>query len=825
MDSNFTFLKGEFDVIYLECEKLDKFVAMNENKEALKISRGIAEEISKEICKKQGKIEYAELEKQFDRLKYMENDYILNDDDIRKFHEIRIEGNKASHDLAFRPSDDLTKRIHRLVFEIASYFYLEYTRNPYPKRIPKYKKPVYDQDAEKLKLFDEFLEMMERKNLLSEQSVDINQIIDDIKREVLDNQENEREALFADFVEMMKRENLIPEQTIDIDKIIEEATNEISRKIIQKQEDDEKEKDPLENYKFTKAGNSYLIGELTKLRNSSREAVEGSEGLDDFKDYLHVERGIQKELLEKIRKVSEIEGQHIIMLCGSVGDGKSHLLGYLNKEYPDLMSRFTQHNDATESNSPGKTAIETLQEEVLKSFNDENFNNNDEKLILLINLGVLNNFMESDYAKMHYKHLVKILNDMDIFNQDNIRDIYEQEQVSIISFSDYNLFEFDEHSEYMVKSDYLQELFDRITSEDENNYFYRAYLMDKRNKLNSPVIHNYEIISNPKAQKSIINIIIKVIIKYKVIVSTREVLNFIYEIMVPSEIVEYDETYSLLDYTDDLLMNLLFNTTERGELLRYINLEDPVNKRHEKTDKIIVNLNILPNARKVLSEYMDCADFESFFNELGKYDNIQSMPAGKEKLIETILRLLNIFGNKGIMEIFTKKSYEDYLNYLYGYNINDEEEIISLGREIRNAVFNWKGQMKKHVIIINDLDGFKVGEKLKMIVDTSKIKDYDNHLGNRFKTSIKVSFIINKKKVRAELNIDYQLYEIITKLNRGYRPNKTEQRSLLLFKEFINQIIDLGNSNRYLVHKPNGDKFTFEYDEEVEKFYFEEGEA
>ena len=49
---------------------------------------------------------------------------------------------------------------------------------------------------------------------------------------------------------------------------------------------------------------------------------------------------------------------------GSVGDGKSHLLSYLNKNNKELFQNVYIYNDATESNNPYKTAVETLVEKL-----------------------------------------------------------------------------------------------------------------------------------------------------------------------------------------------------------------------------------------------------------------------------------------------------------------------------------------------------------------------------------------------------------------------------------------------------------------------------
>ena len=79
-----------------------------------------------------------------------------------------------------------------------------------------------------------------------------------------------------------------------------------------------------------------------------------------FKKYLHVDRNIQKELLELINEANNSEQSQLVLLCGSVGDGKSHLLAYVNEEYKEIISNFKIHNDATESFDPSQTEIETL---------------------------------------------------------------------------------------------------------------------------------------------------------------------------------------------------------------------------------------------------------------------------------------------------------------------------------------------------------------------------------------------------------------------------------------------------------------------------------
>ena len=70
-----------------------------------------------------------------------------------------------------------------------------------------------------------------------------------------------------------------------------------------------------------------------------------------------------------------------------------------NADDAHLLDSFELYNDATESSAPQLTSIDTLAEK-LTPFNDENCNTDDGfKMILAINLGTLNNFIESEKGK------------------------------------------------------------------------------------------------------------------------------------------------------------------------------------------------------------------------------------------------------------------------------------------------------------------------------------------------------------------------------------------------------------------------------------------
>lgn len=143
-----------------------------------------------------------------------------------------------------------------------------------------------------------------------------------------------------------------------------------------------------------------FISELSRLRKLSMESVENTASFDKFKKYLHVLRPVEVNLRTLLNRANSANKKTLILLCGSAGDGKSHLISYLrNADSEHLLDTFELYNDATESSAPLLTSIDTLAEK-LAPFNDDNYLKDDGfKMILAINLGTLNNFIESEKAR------------------------------------------------------------------------------------------------------------------------------------------------------------------------------------------------------------------------------------------------------------------------------------------------------------------------------------------------------------------------------------------------------------------------------------------
>ena len=709
-----------------------------------------------------------------------------------RFHQARIARNKGVHD----NPDKQAYKLCALLFQIAVWFYDKYSGDS------NFRKPSFDRSliVEKDKKANESpssspFDEEGMKTLLGD-------VIDEKMRDILGNlgnQSSQNNSSNSNNVSESTNETPV-DNTNNLDDVVSHG------------------KDFTDEIKLKKYNGSYLLNELSKLKKSSKESIEDSEGFDDnFKEYMHVDREIQFQFKNKLDELGSSNSAQLILLAGSVGDGKSHLLSYFKTHYPNSINPFDIHNDATESFDPNLTAIETLLQ-ILKPFSDENIDSSNKKLILAINLGVLSDLMEDDSFKSKYSILFNLLTELNIFDVSIATNNLTKNFLTLINFADYQLFELNDGG---ISSNFISQLFNKIFQISDNNPFYLAYEKDVELNLKTPILHNYAMLMNDDVQDIIIHLITKIIIKNKKLISTREILNFIYEILVPAKVEYYSNLNEVHNYINDLMPNLLFNTTNRSSLLKDIFMESPINVRSEVIDEFIISLNTL-NIKTVLNKYFeDFSEFKFFKQYLlsEDYSRLALLKNGKtkqNKIKISLVYYLLFFGKDDVKKEFTDEIYEEYVKCLYYYNYSPLK-LRKLFVKLTKAILTWSGSVKQDYVIIDKLPSFNIAKRIN--IDFQPISKLNTSLKNSFKSSISYNVHVNgeicegdcngalcEKHDCVKLNIDYLLFESITKINNGYQPNKNEKENLIVFNDFIQEMLSKTNNNELLIVYTNSKK-------------------
>lgn len=792
----FEYLKADYSELYSLSVDIDKLLFTAPHSVIMK-SRVFIEQLSKEIAMLEG-IELPNNLNLAERLNKLKYDGIIDREISEYLYEIRKIGNQAAHE-EIEDELVLALTVHRNIYKITGWFIETYI--DYNFKTPIYKNPTPQINEDKLS-----------SSLLMKWMGKVEELLVNNKR---------KEEVFVE-PDIEEDKNHVKNTEVVIENKVEDETDEIS--IIDNNQPEESSVRKSE----------CLIEELSMLKESSKEAVEGLNVFTEFKRYMHVDRNAQAELEKIIMEASKSDKSQLILVCGSVGDGKSHIISYFKNKYPDVISKFILHNDATESLEPNKTSMDTLND-LLESFSDVNIEDSNEKIILAINLGTLNNFIDSDYGDKFTK-LRNFVNDKKILEK-SIEDnsFNNNENIQFVNFSDYSLFTLKDEK---VESEYIKSLIKKITDKSEYNVFYESYKMNCSNCKNNgvcPIKANYELISENSVQDAIVDLLVQCIIKNKIIISTRALLNFLYDLLVPRQHIDINspmfknDIYRLKDeeYINSLTPNIIFEHKELSFIFNSLNTLDPLNVRNEKVDDFIIKFN---NSTYVEEFFKENIDYPKGYVEKINEKCREKGPDKKLKhnLLKLFIRSYYLCG-KGDLFNLKDEIYEDFIKYVYYWNKGDKRKLQPLYINLKDGICKWNGQADKNQINIfigKNQVKYKVSEMLELKADTNNLPINSENKLDKFLTTIEIRYKGEGLNESCGIEIDFQLYELLMRVSDGYRPNKKDKNQFIKFIEFINKIEMSGSQKSELIftekNRDQNKKFRLEYDDEFEIYRFME---
>ena len=541
-----------------------------------------------------------------------------------------------------------------------------------------------------------------------------------------------------------------------------------------------------------------FIEKFNKLKKSSSDSIDNILNFDEFRKYMHVIRATEIDLKVILAAVNSSDKKTLVLLCGSAGDGKSHLLSYLkNYDSDNLLDGYKVFNDATESNAPNKTAVETLCKR-LEDFNDDNIDKPGSNAIIAINLGVLSNFIESEYAS-EFNLLKEYVKGSNIMTSEVTKTTYvKSSHFQHISFSDYHMFSLNKGE---ISPENIEAFFEKIASNDDNNVFYATYTSDCSScSLCSqcPIRMNYEFLTDSNVRHYIALMLVKVILKDKEILTTRELLNYIYDIVVAPGF-DYTNFYKcstnpssfLKEYLKCIMPSLLFDNVDISAIINKTRKYDPLLNRNEKEDDIAIEYYVSDDITKKVKAIVEESPYSAVLCDPAYIDILNEDKTIKSKLFNVLIRIRDLMNETGYEPMFLK-----YISDLYNYNIGKTQKLANLYSDIQDAVIRWCGNEDEDNICIDDSHkSFSIYEDIKFepflgnihsVPEAEKIEKFLPFIVAEFK---------NGTDTPIHIDIDYSLYELIEKLKSGYVQTAEDRNNHADFISFISKILKTGSSS------------------------------
>lgn len=585
---------------------------------------------------------------------------------------------------------------------------------------------------------------------------------------------------------------------------------------------------------------------MDNLKSSSNSSV-ANEEFSEFNEYMHIPSKMDERLESVIKKATKYK-KSLVLVCGNSGDGKSHLIAnFIKKGVIDNKSDFEVYIDATSSDKKGMRANEKLREK-LDLFSDDKLSRQDEKrLIVAINLGVLNDFLKN--YESEFQSLKKYVDNQGLF--DNIpawkfnlmnehsenRNNYYMGHVDFTSFHRYEI------TNEGLDVSFIQGLLEKIVDSNPHNVMYVAFVNKCKkclNKDNCSVYWNYSnLIENKLLRKYIVDILAKSIIRNNLSPSVREINNFFYEIIIGATFDEYKINEASVErlnhFIHNLTMWLLFGGT--GGLLGFTSNEDILNDRKRSCDQQLISLNLKPSIKKWIKEEVQSKEkvFSRILSNIiyceSKYtkayrDNEQNI---RQDIFKTYIRT-----DKRENPI-RDEIYEKYLRYLYSYNCGNEKQCVDIINLIKNCAYLWNGRLgecsgsnvKNGIIIGKGTSRYYLYKKIEFVFAKNKeimqLKDY--HKFSNFSSVMRFGFSLKEKiKQIIYIDVDFELYEFLLNISAGYVPTNADRKKNVKYDSFIRSLIAESESDLYIysrvddgisykIFKNEFDGYEFEYEE------------
>lgn len=512
------------------------------------------------------------------------------------------------------------------------------------------------------------------------------------------------------------------------------------------------------------------LGVLAKSSSFSVTTVthRQKDELDQLKEQLFVKQEIETELQ---RYLDVAKPGEIIFLCGSSGDGKSEILTRCQSD-PRYQRRFSFHLDATHSFAPRQSAIDALNELFA------NHHQQSSPLLIGINTGMLANFAREG-AECH--KMIRSAIDSFLSGQQDASRPYRNESCSFFDFEHYPKFQFDENKQY---SSFIKALLDNLTRDDDNNFFQFIFRREESVNPDLKEVANFKLLCMPGVQNVLITQLFKARLIKDQFVTTRTLLDFLHHLLMGP----------------GYLFDNLFTGAE-NDLIKKVSDFDPARLHTYELDQFVLRYELgLVDA--------DLDDFLAALEPLHiKFDR-QSVKSGDATSLIRLFWLLQheSLGNdyhRKFSAFFNESLFERYSEiwHLHSNYTAAPEQKRSLNRfyafELIAGIQRYANRkapelsMQKEEFFLGEFGGVKITAPVEVKPDWDSIRNKHTAHPTGFDIYLKVGC-----NALPPVHIGLNLFELLHKLNNGYRPNKYDKNAIVLLDELVELISEQAKSSR-----------------------------
>ncbi|GAA4493838.1 DNA phosphorothioation-dependent restriction protein DptF [Pseudaeromonas paramecii] len=490
---------------------------------------------------------------------------------------------------------------------------------------------------------------------------------------------------------------------------------------------------------------------------------------DELKAYLYVEQDIEKDFKKLL---TSLRGKEVIFLCGSSGDGKSEIL---TRAYDTYRHQFHFHLDATHSFQPHQSAIEALDELFDRSSTEQR------PLVLGINIGMLANYAKEG-AERH--HIIREV--IERFLQQGDRTYHSESDAA--PFERFHFLDFEQYPKFQFQtgergySDFVRQLLQRLTCQDDRNLFYLLAKPQLASGDDRQLMANFRLLAMPSVQEEVITNLFKTRLYKDQFITTRALLDLLHHLLLGP----------------GYLFDNLFAGSD-NELIARLGEFDPALIHTRALDQFVLRYELdLPDP--------DLDTFLLTLGELGIVFNPERETAGEAASLIRLFYLLRhqSLGNDYHLAFASEFDEELLRNYADVWLQHSEfdgsnEHKLALRpfyiNELIPAVFRYANrnapELEKGEWFLGQFGTVKLAAPITIKADFARIQREHVEKSSQFQAFLKVADKHALERDLKPITINLNLFALLWRLNRGYRPNKYDKNAIVLLDEMVEQISEV----------------------------------
>lgn len=498
---------------------------------------------------------------------------------------------------------------------------------------------------------------------------------------------------------------------------------------------------------------------------------------DDLKEYLYVKPEIESDF-EKC--LNTLQSGECVFLCGSSGDGKSEILSRCYEKY---KNHYTFHLDATHSFAPHQSAIEALNELFDRAGPGR------PPLVVGINIGMLANFAKEG-ATRHSELRAVVEHFLDCGHR-------KQGPYHFLDFESYPKFLFNDQAG--TYSSFMRQLLNRLTQPIDDNLFHVIARADELRQRDGKITANFRLLANEQVQEIIITTLFKTRLIKDQFITTRALLDLLHQLLTG----------------DNYIFDNLF-LGKANELSLRISEFDPALIHTQAIDQFVLRYELsLPDD-----------GLDSFLTELAKTGVVFTTSRETTGQAASLLRLFYMLkdcelGNNYHHQFktdFEERLLEHYAKVWMQHSLylGENNDQITLRRfytdELIPAIFAYANRnvvgLSKREFSLGQFGQCHVAAPVVLKADFNAIQNKHIEKHDHFSAYLKVD-----DQHLNPLAISLNLFELICKLNNGYRPNKYDKNAIIFLDDIVEQIRAVAKSSSVLNYYEGSHCYRLELDD------------